>query len=170
MGDEIYPLNRSSNHTGYEQITTTIEISRLVFGIVGFALNIALLYTLLAKKPISTTNKLIATFSAGTSLSVLGSSIVISYRLLVQGQTVQMTAFDCFIWIPGIWIYLFGDQMTSQFTLLISIDYFLSLCILNPRWKITDKFAIVCICESLIAGCISVIITFINAHHKRWTS
>ncbi|KFD69076.1 hypothetical protein M514_12788 [Trichuris suis] len=78
-----------------------------------------------------------------------------------------MTALDCLMKVPSVWCYSFTEPIISSCSLIISVDYFLSLCVLNPKWKVTERFANLFIKAVVALGFANVALSYFTTYERR---
>ncbi|KFD58517.1 hypothetical protein M513_00743, partial [Trichuris suis] len=113
-----------------------------------------------------TTNFTLA-FCAGQIFVLVGTSCAIIHRIVKREFHDSMTAWDCFAKVPNVLLYSIGEPILAFTTMLMALDFHITLCVVHPAWKLTGKKINVLIISALLLGALNALLTFIIIYARR---
>ncbi|KFD58538.1 hypothetical protein M514_00764 [Trichuris suis] len=157
--------NNATNAT-LEQWDRTSEAFMLAFAFIGIVSNAALFISALTTRPFRKRAKFIAAFSGGTLICDVGAAVILIHRSFRESQYGLMTAMQCLINVPSILLYSVGEPVMTLCSLIMSLDYCLTLTVSKPACKITERTASVLIAATVTISSVNALLTFLLVYFR----
>ncbi|KHJ42800.1 hypothetical protein D918_07082 [Trichuris suis] len=97
----------------------------------------------------------------GTLICDVGAAVILIHRSFRESQYGLMTAMQCLINVPSILLYSVGEPVMTLCSLIMSLDYCLTLTVSKPACKITERTASVLIAATVTISSVNALLTFL---------